>query len=212
MDLEIKKNPNERIFSFFLRVIRYVKRNFLGISKAIIFELDLENPGPKNVTNLSLSFRLATKKDVDVMDKENYDYDENAKKYLINRLEKGDRCILALHDNKIIGYLWVMSDCMEITQFKHVSLSKNRAYSYKEFILNEFRGKRVHGVMYDYLIDMLKKDGKRFVVSVVDADNKLSLKTRGGGGFKIVGNIIRISFFGLKCDYINKKYLFYLQN
>jgi ribosomal protein S18 acetylase RimI-like enzyme len=184
----------------------------LGISKTIIFELDLENSGPKNVTDLDLSFRLATKKDIDVMDKENYDYDKCAKQYLINRLEKGDKCILTLQDNKIIGYLWMMSNFMELTQLKHISLSKNRAYSYKEFVLKEFRGKRVHGTMYDHLIDMLKKDGKRFVVSTVDADNKSSLKTRRRGGFKIIGNIIRIRFFGLKYDYIKKKDLFYLQN
>jgi hypothetical protein len=212
MGLEIKKNPNEGVFSFFLRVIRYIKRNFLGISKTIIFELDLENSGLKNAADLNLFFRLATKEDIGAMDEENYDYDQNAKKYLINRLEKGDRCILTLHDNKIIGYLWMMSGSMELTQQKHISLSKNRAYSYKEFVLKEFRGKRVHQSMYDYLIDMLKKEDKRFVVSTIDADNKSSLKTRGRGGFKIVGNIIRISFFGLKYDYLKKKDLFYLQN
>ena len=209
---KIKRNSEEGAFSFLLRIVRYINKNICGISKAIIFELDLENPGLKTVTDLDLSFRLATKKDIDAMDKEHYDYDKSAKQYTMDRLAKGDRCILALHNNKIIGYLWTMRDTMELTQFKHISLSKNRDYSYKEFVLKEFRGKRVHGSMYAYLIDMLKKDGKRFVVTAVDTYNKSALKIKRRGRYKTIGNIIYIRFFRLKYDYVKKKNLIYLQN
>jgi 4-hydroxy-tetrahydrodipicolinate reductase len=68
-------------------------------------------------------------KDIEEMDERLYDYSKNAKQYSIDRLEKGDRCILALYNDKIIGYIWVMRDTMEITQFKHISLSKNMTAS-----------------------------------------------------------------------------------
>lgn len=212
MGISVKKNSEVEILSFFSRLIRFIRRNILGVSKAFIFELDLENPGKKIGADLDVSFRLAIKKDIEAMDKENYDYDNNAKQYSIDRLAKGDRCILALHNNKIIGYLWVMRDTMELLQSKYISLSKNRAFVYKGFVLKEFRGKKVHAVMTEYLIDILKKDGKRFVVGAIDTDNKASLKTRGNHKYYIIGNIIHIRFFGLKYDYIKKKDLIYLQN
>ena len=212
MGIRVKKNSEDRDFSFFYIVIRYIKRNFLGISKAFIFELDLETPRQKICTNLDVSFRLAIKKDIDAMDEEHYDYNKNTKQYSIDRLAKGDRCILALYNNKIIGYLWAMRNTMELLQSKYISLSKNRVYSYKEFVLKEFRGKRVQGAMYSYLIDMLKKDGKQFVVSTVDSDNKISLKIKNRDGFKIIGNLYHIRFFGLKYEYVKKKNLIYLQN
>ena len=146
------------------------------------------------------------------MDMEHYTYDENSKKYSLSRLEKGDRCVLAIHNNKIVGYLWSMRDTMEINQFKHIPLAKDRSSSYKGFVLKEYRGSRIQAAMYDFLIDILKNDGKRFVVSVVDFDNKPSIRTKQRGGYKTVGQIVHISFFGLRYDAINKKTLSYLQN
>jgi hypothetical protein len=209
---KLKKKSEEGFFSFFLRIVRYINGNICGVSKAIIFELDLENPGPKTATDLDLSLRLATKKDIDAMDKEHYNYDKIGKQYSIDRLAKGDRCILALHNNKIIGYIWTMRDTMELSQFKHISLSKNRAYSYKSFVLKEFRRKRVRGTMFSYLRDMVKKDGKLFIVSTVDSNNKISLNMLSSSGYKIIGNIIHVRFFGLKYEYVKKKNLIYLQN
>jgi len=207
-----KKNPKSGILSFLLRVIYYVKKCVLGLYKSKIFELDLEHPGPKIISDLNPSFRLATKKDILSMDKDHYDFDEKAKKHFIDRLKKEDRCILALYNRKIIGYICVMKNQMELRPYKYIFLSKNRSYSYKGFVLKEFRGRRLHGAMYGYLIDMLRKDGKRFVVSTVDLDNKPSLKTKSRGGYKIIGKITHLRFFGLKFDYIKKKNLSDLQN
>jgi hypothetical protein len=105
-----------------------------------------------------------------------------------------------------------MKDSMEITPFKHFSLSKNKVYLYKAFVLKEFRGKKVVGAIHEYLSDMLKKEGKRFVITSIDIENKSSLKPRFRAGDKIVGKVIHIRFFGLKYDYIKKKDLIYLQN
>lgn len=212
MGIRIKKNSENKDLSFFLRVIKFIKNNYLGVSKAFIFELDLENPGKKTGIDLDVTFRLAIKEDIEAMDKENYNYDKNRKKYFIDRLEKGDRCILALHNDKIIGYLWIISDAMELCPSKYISLSKNRAYVYNGFVLKEFRGRKLHAAMTEYLIDILKKDGKRFVVSAIDTKNKTSLKTRSKHRYYIIGKLIHIRFFGLKYDYIKKKGLIYLQN
>jgi len=212
MGFEIKKNLEDGFFSFLLRVIGYIKKNYLGIWRAIIFESEIDNKCQKKNSDLKLNLRLATKKDIDSMDKENFKFNEKAKKYFIDRLEKGDRCILSLNNNKIIGYLWAMKDSMEITPFRHFTLSKNRAYLYNAFVLKEFRRKRVITAMHEYIYEILKKEGKRFIVLVIDADNKSSLKTRNSARDKKIGHIIHFRFFGLKYDHIKKKNLLYLQN
>jgi len=204
----------EGIFFFFLKVLKYINTNICSISKGILFELDLEKSYPKVAMELELSFRLASKKDIDSMDEEHYDYDEDSKQYAKDRLAKGDRCILALHNGRIIGYLWVMKDHLELALYKLLLLPKNKAYTYKGFVLKEYRGKRIHAAMYACIVDMLKKEGKRFVISAVDINNKPALKTKlkNRADYKTIGTLIHIKFFGLKHDYIKKKDLLYIQS
>ena len=57
MPRKFSKNPDEKMFSFFLRVINFIKKNVIGIYRANIFELDLKNPGDKVTSELDLSFR-----------------------------------------------------------------------------------------------------------------------------------------------------------
>ena len=204
----IKKDSN-----IFIKIISYINKNIFGISKSIIFELDLVKPGPKITSDLDLTFKLATKEDIKKMDKENYGYDKKGKIYSIYRLEKGDRCVLALYNDKIIAYIWIMKDTLELSKNNYIFLSKKRAGSYKGFCVKKYRGKRVHGTIYcNYLINLLRREGKRYVVSAVYTDNKSSLKAMQRLGNKIIGHMIHFNFFGLKYDYIKKKNLSYLQN
>lgn len=190
-----------------MRVFRYIKNNIFSISKVIIFELDLEKKYPKVTIEQELSFRLASEKDINSLDKKHYGYDKKSKEYAKDRLAKGDRCILALHNGKIVGYLWVMRDHMELATNKLLSLPKNKAYTYKGFVINDYRGKRIHAAMYARIVNMLKKEGKRFVLSAVDSKNKSALKTKlkNRADYEKIGTLVHIKFFGLKHEYIKKK-------
>ena len=203
----------ESAFSLFKKILKYIKAKIFKISKVIIFELALVKSVSKVATELELSFRMASEKDINSMDEKHYGYDSKGKQYSKDRLAKGDKCILALHNDKIIGYIWLMKDHMELSQYNHIPLPKNKAYTYNGFVLKKYRGKRVHAAMYAYIVDMLKKDGKRFVISEVDEANKPALKTKNNerGEFRKIGKIIQIRFLGLKYDYIKKKELKYLQ-
>jgi len=202
----------EGFLNFLLKTISYVNKNILGILKAYIFEFNLQNPEPQRDCLLRISLRIATETDIMNLDGELYDYNKNAKKYSQDRLKKGDKCILAIHNGKIVGYLWTMADSkMEVGQSKFIDISKNRAYSYKAFVLKEYRGMRIQGEMYAYLIKLLKKDGKKYSIITIDSNNKPSLKIMKRGEYKVVGSIIHIRFFGLKIDYMNKKSKKYLQ-
>jgi len=201
----------EGILVFFSKLFRYIRKNIFGVTKAYIYELDLNDPVPKITSELDISFRLATKKDIDLMDEENYCYNESRKKYAEERLKKGDNCALALYNGMIIGYIWVRYDQLDTSIFNLISLSKNRVSTYNYLTLKEFRGKRVNNSMDDYINNIVRKAGKRYILAIVDKDNKASAKTRERAGYKIIGYVNQLRFFGLKYDCIDKKLLSYLQ-
>ena len=146
------------------------------------------------------------------MDEEHYGYNQRTKQYSIDRLSKGDRCILAINNSKIIGYLWVMKDQFELAPFKFITLPKKRVYSYKGYVIKKYRGKRIFWATHVYLFNMLRKEGKRFIVGAIDINNKPALKLKEIENWKIIGKLIHVRFFGLKYDYIKKNGLLYLQN
>ena len=145
---------DEGLLTFFIKILRYFFTKTIYFKKRIIFELDLETSIPKISSPLKLSFRLAKNKDIESMDEEHYGYSKKGKKYSKDRLLKGDKCVLILHNNKIIGYSWIMKDLMELSKFKHIRLSKDRVYTYKGWVLKKFRGKRVLNTSDMYKIDM----------------------------------------------------------
>lgn len=205
---------DEGIFILLKKGLTYIKSKIFEISKELIFELDLEKDIPKTDSKIELSFRWGSKEDIDAMDEENYGYDNFGKRYSKERLEKGDKFCLALHNDKIVGYAWAMNDEMELSEFNHISLSSTRAYTYNTFVVKEYRGNRIQWAMYTYLINTLRQESKHFAVELTNAKNKtaLHIKNKHKDNFKMIGRIIQIRFLGLKYDYINKKDLTYLQS
>ena len=201
------------VFYSIRMVLAYIKKNIFGVYRAIIFELDLKKPVPKINTNLKISYRFATKKDIDSMDEKQFNLDFKSKLYAKERLANGNKCILALHNKKIIGHLWYMKDYMDLSLKKKILLSKNRAYTYNGFVIKEYRGKRIHAAMYAYIVNLLRKEGKRFVISAVDMDNRIALKTKlkNRADYEKIGKLYHIRFLGLKYDFIQKRELTYLQ-
>ena len=197
----------EGFYKFIVKTYRYINKNVCGKFSSIIFELDTEKKYPKVDTGLNISFRLATEEDLASMNNELYDYNSIGMKYARNRLKAGDRCILTIHNNKIVAYIWVMRGFIELKQDKLLKLPDNKAYTYKGYVLNEYRGKRIHSVMYGYLVNMLKKEGVRYVFSAVDKDNKSALQTKlkNRADYDLVGTLSHIKFFRFSVDYIKKK-------
>jgi len=201
----------KKIKIFIIDKINFLLINTFFINKLIIFELDIENPKKIIPSPVNLSFKICKKNDIDSMDNDLYDYNEKGRRYSKNQFDKGDRCILALNNDRIIGYVWIMKNLMELSIYNHIPISTKRSYIYKGFVLEEFRGKRVLNAIDKYVIDLLKEEGKKFIVTTVSIYNKSSLRARERLGFKRVGEIIQIRFLGIKYDYIPEKELKYLQ-
>jgi hypothetical protein len=191
--------------------INFLIINTFFVNKLFIYEFDAENPEKIIPSPLNLSFRLCQRCDIDSIDSELYDYSESAKHYSKHQFDQGDRCILAINNDRIIGYVWIMKNNMELSIHNHVPISAKRSYIYKGFVINEFRGNRVLNALDKYVIGLLKQEGKKFIVTSVSFYNEPSLRARERMGFRRIGTILQIRFLGLKYDYIPKKQLQYLQ-
>jgi ribosomal protein S18 acetylase RimI-like enzyme len=200
----------EGTLAFSKKVLRICAFTIFRISKAIVFEWDLEKSANNITQQMNLSFRLATEKDIERMDKEVYYYNRRAKRYSIERLKKGDRCVLALSKEIIVGYMWIMKDCMELTQSKHIRISEKRAYIYNAFVPKDYRGKRILAAMDIHVIEILRKENKKYMLTTVMEDNKPPMKAKERLPWKEVGRMRVFRFLGLHYAYLPKKTLNYL--
>ena len=202
---------DEGFIAFAKKSVEFIATRIFTIRRVIIFELDLEEPVKKVDCQINVFLRLASKSDIESMNKEDFDYDQKGKKYSRERLKRGDRCILALHNDQIIGYVWVMEGQMELSIDNHVPLPKNKAYAYKGFVAEQYRGKRVLNYIDKFLIEKLKKDHKKCLLTTVDINNTQAVKAKVRMGFKKAGTVIQFKILGQEHDYISRKDLLYLQ-
>jgi len=210
---KLSQNIERLGFIGVLRKLLYIfSVKFCRISKIAIYEFELEKPPTKITPKIDLVYRLATINDVISMGEE-LGYGKKEKRFSIERLKKGDKGILALHKNQVVGYQWIMKEKMELSLNNHIVLPKSKVYVYKAFVKQEFRGKRISNLLDNYIFrNLKKKEGITYVFSNIAETNRPAIKARERIGWKIVGHIIQFRFFGLNYDYISKKDLGYLQN
>lgn len=202
---------NEGIIVFCKKAFKYTAAKTFRVNRMIIYELNIINPVKSIVPSIDLNFIMASEKDIDSMDEDQYGYDEKAKIYSKEGLSRGDVCVLAYHEDRIVGYISYMKDRMELSEGNFIEISARMSYLYKGFVLEEFRGNRILGALINYQIQMLKRIGKKFLVYTVSTKNISSIKATERIGFKRVGSIIQVRLLGLKYDYISRKDLGYLQ-
>ncbi len=197
---------------FFKKAMGFFAYNIFYMTTLIIYELDLEKDDKKIEAKIKLSFKMASWEDIDALEAKRHKMSHKMKKYSRERLEKGDKCVLAMYNNEIIGYSWAMKGSMELSQFNHIPIPEKKVYLYNAFVVNEFRGNRVNNAMRRYLTDnILKNEGKTTIIGTIAKNNMPSLKSAKRMRPKKVGKIIQLRIFGLRYDYISKKDLQHLQ-
>jgi len=207
----IKLLQKYRPIVFLKKALKFVASKAFSIETLIIYELDIEGNVRNVIPLIELSYVFADKNDLETLNDERYGYNVKGMKYCKERMALGDKCALALHDGEVVGYIWMMQDKMELSKSNLITLSKNRRYIYKGFVVEELRGKRVLSGIDNYLIEIMRRDSKRFIVTWISEKNKSSIKQKERLGYKEIGRITQLKLFGFKYDYISKKDLLYLQ-
>lgn len=192
------------------KILGSSRRKIFRINRLMIYELDLRKPIKYVSPKIEINYRLATIEDILKMDSD-HGFDKKGKDYIINRLKNGDDCVLALFENKIVGYLCVMYGKMELSVYKLINISNKRGYVYKGFVWNEFRGKRIINGMDSYIINTLskRKDITCLLTTVIDT-NISAITVRERFDWKKAGYILQLRILGFKYDYIGKNQLYAL--
>jgi GNAT superfamily N-acetyltransferase len=194
------------------KFIRIAFVNMFYLDRKIIFEVDLKNETAPKQSIIPIKFQWGTKEDILAMDKKTYRYNEKGKKYSIERMKKGDKILLAIHNSRVIGYQAFMSGAMELTPARHLKLPPLTIYFYKGFVVREARNKGVMDNMLGFIIKVLKQEHYDKGIGVVLMQNKPMLKVMNNLGFKPLGTILLFRFFGYETPVISGKTLRFLKS
>jgi GNAT superfamily N-acetyltransferase len=180
-------------------------------NKIYVYQLNIEKCASEIDVPLGLTYRIASRSDILRLDKEKHDYDRKAKRYLLNRLKHGDRCIFALADEEIIGHMWIMKARMEMSQGRLMRLSSERAYIYKGFVIKEARGQRVLAGLDQFAVELLRNEGFQLIVTTVESSNYPAIAARKRKGFVKIGEIWQYRICGVVINRIEKDIVEYLK-
>lgn len=88
------------------------------------------------------------------------------------RLRRGDRCVVAVEDGRVLGSRWASTVSADIAEvWLSFPVCPGVAYSYDAFTLPEARGRGIAAAVTAALFEGLVADGARRVVNAVLPDN-----------------------------------------
>ncbi|MEI6259619.1 MAG: hypothetical protein WCR46_06915 [Deltaproteobacteria bacterium] len=154
--------------------------------------------------DIAVEYRFGDSYDIKQLNIEDHEYDAEAMKFSLDRLENGDRVILGFFQGNPIFYIWLMFQTMDIDYRKYIPISFNRVYAYKGFTVQQYRGKHVLAGSYRYISDCMKQGGYDKVIASIDSRNLLSLKSTIHVGYRPIGHICKIQFIKHRFCYMGK--------
>jgi len=157
-----------------------------NLSRIFLFVLDTPKPTPESIRAAEGHiFRFATIEDLQTLNKESIwgIGDKN-----ILAFKKGDRCLLQLDGDILVGYTWLAaSSLVEIMWGFHFNMPDDTAYNYKGFTAPAYRGKAFQPLRHLKLLEHIKTTGQRRLFGYVDQMNLDSLKGVRKSGYKKIG-------------------------
>jgi ribosomal protein S18 acetylase RimI-like enzyme len=133
----------------------------------------------------------------------NYLADNFSEENFINELVNPDNHYHLIYYNTVLaGYSKItfntVSDCIE---------SKDITYMSRLYLLEEFYGLNLGKALFDFNIDLSKKQGQSGIWLAVWVENKRAIKFYSKMGFKIVGNYD----FRISSTHTNPNYIMHLR-
>ncbi len=112
--------------------------------------------------------------------------------FLSQAIAKGDRCYAILHDAVLASYGWYSRQETPVTEDLTLRFSPEWVYMYKGFTRPEYRGQRLHAIGMARAMMEYAKEGRRGIVSFVEANNFSSLKSCYRMGYAKAGTILAL--------------------
>jgi len=153
-----------------------------------IFLYILKTPRPTQASIDAVKdhvFRFATVEDLmPLLEEPKWDIQEKH----IDALRRGDKCLLQLDGDNLVGYTWVItSPLIEIAWGFHFNMPDDTVYNYKGFTSPEYRGKNFQPLRHLKILEFVRDQGKTKLFGYVDHLNMNSQKGVTKSGYKKIG-------------------------
>ncbi|MDH5181743.1 MAG: hypothetical protein OEZ39_05595 [Gammaproteobacteria bacterium] len=175
-------------------VILYISRKLFwpsreGTSSRIfLFVLDKPRPTAAGIEAAKDHlFRFATREDLlNLQQEAAWDIHDRD----IAAFDKGDRCLLQLDGDKLVGYAWLAgSQLVEIMWGFHYNMPDDVVYNYKGFTNPEYRGCGFQPLRHLKLLEFVKQQGQHRLFGYVDHLNFNSLRGVRKSGYRKIGSL-----------------------
>lgn len=100
----------------------------------------------------------------------------------------GNRCLLQLDGDKLVGYTWIgRSALIDINWGFHVNLPDDMVYNYNGYTTPEYRGTAFQALRHLNVLKLIRDEGKLRLMGYVDHLNYKSLSGVAKSGYQRVG-------------------------
>jgi hypothetical protein len=130
--------------------------------------------------------------------------DENgmSRAFVEEALAKGDECYGILSQNTLVSYGWYSKQPTRIDPPELLlEYSKDYIYMYKGYTRIDSRGQRLHGIGMTLALQHYISNGRKGIVSYIEADNFASLNSSLRMGYRIFGSIYIVRVLGASLSY-----------
>jgi GNAT superfamily N-acetyltransferase len=111
-------------------------------------------------------------------------------------LAKGDSCVGAFIDGRLVGYVWLAFGPGAYNGEVRVLIDSQSRYTYKLFVRPGYRGQRIARRLHDRAADPRLGRERSVTVMLIDIDNHVSLRSAANSGFRPVGTVGFIALRG----------------
>jgi hypothetical protein len=122
--------------------------------------------------------------------------DDMDERFIVEALERGDRCYGALAGDLLASYGWYSTRPTPVNRELLLRFDRRYAYMYKGYTLPAYRGRRLHGIGMARALKAHVGGGLKGLVSYVRSNNVASLKSCHRLGYKDFGRIFVVELRG----------------
>ncbi|MGZ3437911.1 MAG: GNAT family N-acetyltransferase [Polyangia bacterium] len=138
---------------------------------------------------------------------------EMPRAFVDQALARGDDCVGIFDGKKLVSIGWYSRTPTPISPSLTLHFDAAWTYMYKGFTLKSHRGKRLHGIGMTFALKHYTDHGARGLISYVEFDNLMSLRSVERMGYRLFGDIYIARIGGRERFFSTpgcRRYAFYL--
>lgn len=109
---------------------------------------------------------------------------------------RGDRCVGALEDGKLLGYAWFAFTPTPESGGMWIDFDADAAYSYRHFVRPDCRGRRIAGRLLPAADSLCAAQGRKRCLILIHEHNVSSIRASERSGARTVGHAVCLTLFG----------------